>query len=209
MAQGKGGIRVVVIGGSLRPGNFTAKAAALVVDELGKAESVSAEWIDPAALDLAFPGTDRHPGTSKALQERVSGATAVILATPEYHGSYSAVTKLVIENLGFPSALAGKPVALLGLAAGRIGAIQALGHLRSVCTHVGALVLPGSVSIAGVQGMFDAEGRCTDPATEQQVPSVATSDLDYIHGSICPKHTLEAMMREKAARGPAAAAAKA
>ena len=36
--------------------------------------------------------------------------------------------KLVIENLGFPSVLAGKPVALLGMAAGAIGAIKSLEH---------------------------------------------------------------------------------
>ena len=203
MAESKGGIRVVVVGGSVRPGNFTAMAAALVVDELRKTPGVAAEWIDPAGLDLAFPGTDGHARSTKALQERIAGATGVVLATPEYHGSYSAVMKTVIENLGFPSALAGKPVALLGVAAGRIGAIQALGHLRGVVTHVGALALPGSVSIAGVQGAFDASGRCTDPATEKAVRSVARSILDYIHGSVCPKHTLEAMMREKAARAPA------
>lgn len=201
MAETKGGIRIVVVGGSVRPGNYTAMAAALVVDELRKSEGVAAEWIDPVGLDLALPGTDGHARSSRALQERVAGATGVVLATPEYHGSYSAAIKVVIENLGFPSALAGKPVALLGVAAGRIGAIQALGHLRSVCTHVGALVLPGSVSVAGVQGVFDAGGRCTDPATEKSVRGVARSMLDYIHGHVCPRITLEAMMRESAARG--------
>jgi NAD(P)H-dependent FMN reductase len=38
------------------------------------------------------------------LKEKV--AAAIVLATPEYHGSFSSVLKLVIENLGFPSALA-------------------------------------------------------------------------------------------------------
>ena len=61
------------------------------------------------------------------------------------------MTKLVIENLGFPSVLAGKPVALVGVAAGRIGAIKSLEQLRGVCSHVGALVLPGAVSVAGVR----------------------------------------------------------
>ena len=86
---------------------------------------------------------------------RATGADArsvcrVILATPEYHGSFAAMMKLVIENLGFPSTLAGKPVALLGVAAGRIGAIKSLEQLRSVCSHVGAIVLPGPVSVANV-----------------------------------------------------------
>ena len=82
--------------------------------------------------------------------EKVSRATGVIFATPEYHGSFSSVTKLAIENLGFPSVISGKPVALLGVAAGAIGAIKSLEQLRGVCSHVGAIVLPGPVSVAGV-----------------------------------------------------------
>ncbi len=119
----------------------------------------------------------------------------MVLATPEYHGSYSSVIKLVIENLGFPSVMAGKPVALLGVAAGVIGAIKALEHLRSVCSHIGAIVLPGPVSVAGVEKVFDAEGRCLDPATEKRIRSVATNLIDYIHANICPRMALEAMVR--------------
>jgi NAD(P)H-dependent FMN reductase len=34
----------------------------------------------------------------------VMEAGGVVLASPEYHGSFAAMTKLVIENMGFPSA---------------------------------------------------------------------------------------------------------
>ncbi len=129
------------------------------------------------------------------VQRAVTEATGVLLATPEYHGSYSSVIKLLIENLGFPSALAGKPVALLGVAAGQIGAVKALEHLRGVCSHVGALVLPGSVSVAGVQKLFDEEGRCLDEGVERRVRGVATSLVDYIEGHVCPKLALEEMAR--------------
>lgn len=190
------GIRVVVIQGSVRPGNFTAKAAAFVLDELRK-ETVAVEVMNPAELDLPLPGLDSGANGPKALRRAVSEATGVIFVTPEYHGSFSSVIKLVIENLGFPSVLAGKPVALLGVAAGRIGAIKSLEHLRGVCSHVGALVLPSLVSVADVQSLFDAEGRCLDAAVEQQIRSVATNLLGYIHGYICPRVTLERMVREQ------------
>ena len=123
------GIRVVVIPGSVRPGNFTAHATALVLDEL-RQEQVVVTVINPAELDLPLPGLDRGSDGLPALRQAVTEATGVIFATPEYHGSFSSVIKLVIENLGFPSVLAGKPVALLGVAAGRIGAIKSLEHLR-------------------------------------------------------------------------------
>ena len=119
----------------------------------------------------------------------------MVLATPEYHGGFAAVMKLVIENLGFPSLLAGKPVALLGVAAGQIGAIKSLEQLRSVCSHVGAIVLPGPISVAGVQKLFDAQGRCLDANVEKRIRGVATGLLEYVHGSVCPRIALEQMVR--------------
>jgi NAD(P)H-dependent FMN reductase len=189
------GIRVVAVGGSVRPGNFTAKAMALVVDELKAHQSVTVDWIDLAPLQLPLPGKGRSEDAKK-LQASVSKATGVVLATPEYHGSYSSGIKLCIENLGFPSVLAGKPIALLGVAAGQIGAIKALEHLRSVCSHVGAVVLPGPVSVAGVQKLFDEEGRCLDEGTEKRIRGVATTLIHYIRESICPRMALEETVRQ-------------
>ncbi|NIO07402.1 MAG: hypothetical protein GTO40_05145 [Deltaproteobacteria bacterium] len=123
----------------------------------------------------------------------------MVLATPEYHGSFAAMMKLVIENLGFPSILAGKPVALLGVAAGHIGAIKSLEQLRSVCSHVGAIVLPGPVSVAEVQGVFDASGRCLEEKIEKRIRGLADNLLHYIHDNICPRVALEQMVRSDVA----------
>lgn len=185
-------IPIAAILGTSRPGSFTEKALRLVLDELGQRPDVHTDLIDPSGFDLAFPGRGR---LARDLSERVREATGVILATPEYHGSFAATLKLIIENLGFPSALAGKPVALLGVAAGRIGAIKSLEHLSSVCLHVGALVLPGPVSVARVKTVFDEDGRCNDPEVERLVRGVATKLVDYITKAICPALTLEAMAR--------------
>jgi len=192
-------IRIVAILGTVRPGNYTAKALALVGNEVEKHSEIAWEVVDPAKLHLAFPGAGGDAAEVKELRETVAGATGVIFATPEYHGSFSSVTKLVIENLGYPSVLAGKPVTLLGVAEGQIGAIKSLEALSSVCAHVGAIVLPGPVSVARVQRMFDAEGRCTDAGVEKRIRSVATNLIDYIKGSICPRVALEAMVRGGAA----------
>jgi FMN reductase len=188
-------IRIVAIAGSVRKDNYTMKALNLVVDEIRKHKDITLDVIDPAAIDLALPG---RPATADAakLQQLVKEATGIILATPEYHGSFSSMMKLIIENLGFPSVLAGKPVALLGVAAGAIGAIKSLEHLRSICSHTGALVLPGLVSVANVQKAFDAGGKMLDAGTEARIRSVATSLIDYIHGSICPRFVLEEMIRK-------------
>ena len=197
--QSMGKPQIAVVLGTGRPGNFTSKALALVIDEIDRNAHFDAHVIDPAGMALPLPGTDADSAEMKALRETVSAATGIIFATPEYHGTYSSVTKLIIENLGFPSVLATKPVALLGVAAGQIGAIKALEHLRGVLSHVGAIVLPGGVSVSGVRSVFGEDGRCANPEVEKMVRGVATGLIDYIERHLCPRLTLEEMMRH----GPA------
>ena len=92
--------------------------------------------------------------------------------------------------------MAGKPVALLGVAAGSIGAIKSLESLRGVVSHIGGIALPLPVSVANVQQVFDANGRCLDPTIEKLIRSAGTNLLNYIKQSICPRYTLERLLRE-------------
>ncbi|VAX29159.1 hypothetical protein MNBD_NITROSPIRAE01-1257 [hydrothermal vent metagenome] len=190
-------IEIVTIQGSVRPGNYTGKALALVVDEMRKREEVHVQVFDPAKMTLSFPGQDSDTGDAAQFKAAVARASGVVLSTPEYHGGYSSVIKMMIENLGFPSALSGKPVALLGVAAGQIGAIKSLESLRSICAHVGSIVLPGSVSIAGVQDVFDKEGHCLDAQVETRIRGLGQKLLEYIETIICANVPLDAMVRAK------------
>ncbi|WP_321474177.1 NAD(P)H-dependent oxidoreductase [uncultured Paludibaculum sp.] len=196
MSIPEGPIQIAIVIGSARPGNFTSKVVALVADELRKDPHVEVDIIDPASMDLPMPGVRWDAPGTLDLQRRVNQAVGVILATPEYHGSFSSVIKLAIENMGFPSALAGKPVALLGVAAGAIGAIKSLESLRGIVSHVGGIALPMPVSIANVQTIFDEAGAVTDPNIERLIRKTATNLLSYIHNHICPRLTLERLLRE-------------
>ncbi|HLK67170.1 MAG TPA: NAD(P)H-dependent oxidoreductase [Bryobacteraceae bacterium] len=202
MQEAERPVRIAVVSGSIRPNNYTNMAAAIAIDELKKQPEVSVDFVNPAELRLPFPGQDLKPSDTKALQQIVASATGVVLVTPEYHGSFSSVMKLVIENLGFPSVLAGKPVALLGVAAGSIGAIKSLEQLRSVASHVGAIVLPLPTSIANVQKVFDAQGKVLDPLAEKMLRRVALNLVDYIRRNLCPAVTLERVLRQNAAADP-------
>jgi chromate reductase, NAD(P)H dehydrogenase (quinone) len=186
---------IVTISGSSRAESFTAKALAVVNDELSRSD-FQLDTFEAASLHLGFPGRPATPDGAR-LREAVEDAAGLVLATPEYHGGMSAMIKLCIENLGFPSAMAGKPVALLGVASGRIGAIKSIEQLRGVCGHVGALVVPGAISVASVEGAFDADGRCTDAATETALRGLAASLLTFMRDYVCPKFILEAMVRNE------------
>lgn len=187
---------IVAISGTSRPDNYTSRALAVVIDEL-RSRGHQVKLIDARDLTLSFPGHEQTPDAVE-LVDAVEAASAVVLASPEYHGSFAAMTKLIIENLGFPSVLRGKPVALLGVAAGRIGAIKSLEQLRGVCAHVGALALPMAVSIAGVRGAFEGD-TVTDAGTEKVLRGLATSLEEFLHEYVCPKQALEAIVRNESA----------
>jgi len=170
----------------------------LVLNELGKYPDVTVDVVDPAGMDLPLPGAASPTPAAKSIRAKIAAATGVVFATPEYHGSFSSVTKLLIDNLGFPSELSGKPIALLGVANGVIGAVKSLEHLRSVCSHVGGIVLPGPCSVANVQKVFDQDGNCLDPVTEKRIRGLPVKLLDYIHRSVCPWESLEETVRGSA-----------
>ncbi len=188
-------IKITALLGSVRPGNFTFKVLNIVLDELRSIPDVAIDLIDPSTMNLFMPGAGESPD-ARVIQQRVKDADGIILATPEYHGSYSSVMKLLIENLGFPSELKGKPVALLGAAAGQIGAIKSLEHLRSVASHVGAMVLPGPVSVAHVRTVFNDQDGIIDQGIEKMVRGLATDLVTYVRMHTCPRSSLENIVRE-------------
>ena len=188
-------INIVAMLGSVRPNNYTSMALNIVIDELNNHEGVNVELFDPAKIHLYPPGLGGNSPDPVHMREAVENATGIILATPEYHGSFSSVMKLAIENLGFPSVMSGKPVALLGVAAGAIGAIKSLESLRGVCSHIGAIVLPGPVSVANCREVFNEDGSINDERTEARIRGAATNLMNYIEDHICPRISLEAMVR--------------
>jgi chromate reductase len=189
-------MKIATILGSLNKNGSCAHALNIVNDELQKFSIIELVSVKPNDYTLPFPGQSLPNSDEKKLQLLLSDAGGIIISTPEYHGSISSVVKLIIENLGFPSALSGKPVSLLGVAGGSIGAIKSLEQLRSICSHVGAIVLPGPVSIPNVHSVFDKEGNCLNPKVEKRLRTLANEMIKYAEKHICPEHALEEQVRE-------------
>jgi NAD(P)H-dependent FMN reductase len=195
MSEPAAGRNIVCISGTNRPDNYSARALGVIVAELEQ-QGEKLTVFDARELTLDFPG---RPATAdaKRLTVAVEAASALVIVSPEYHGGIAAHTKLIIENLGFPSKLAGKPVALAGVAAGRIGAVKSLEQLKAILSHVGAIVVPGAVSVAGVQSVFDADGNCTDAGAESALRGVATALRRFLDDFVCPRHRLEELVRQQ------------
>jgi NAD(P)H-dependent FMN reductase len=146
-------------------------AFAVVVDALRQL-AAEVTTIDVRDLALGFPGSPQPPGAER-LKSATGAADRVVLATPEPHRTFCAGMKLDLENMVLPPDIKNKPVVLFGVASGMIGALKSLKYLRSVASHMGALVLSGLVSIARVHTVFDDEERITDPKADMWLLELA------------------------------------
>jgi len=189
-------IKILIIIGSVRENNYSTMVANLISDELNKYETVEYEIIDPKNLRLPFPGQKIENNSVEFLQSKVKETTAVVLITPEYNGTYSSIMKLIIENLGYPSVMAGKPVTLVGIASGSIGAIKSLEHLRSTSAHVGSIVLPKVTSVPTVDKFFDSKGKCLNEKVEKIIRLSATNLIQFIHDHIQDIPSMEQTARQ-------------
>ncbi len=170
--------KIVVISGSARPGNNTDKAMRIALEELD-AGGAEVEVVRAGEWRFPLPGEEGTADDGERLREKVLEADGLLIATPEYHGSISSTLKLIIDNLGFPSTLEGKDIAILGVAMGP-GADNALGHLRHILTHIGGKVLPVETSVGSVHKVFDESGVCTDADVEAGIRAVARALLDHL-----------------------------
>jgi len=96
------------------------------------------------------------------LAAQVAGASAVLIACPEYNKAPPGVLKNALDWLSRvrPNPLWGKPVALVSATGGRAGGERAQTMLRAMLAphRVEAVVWP-EVLVGAAEGEFDAEGR--------------------------------------------------
>lgn len=171
--------KIALINSSVQKKNYTGFVLSIVKDELLK-KQISVCEIDLKEYNLPFPGEEVDNDNSKEMRELLKSSDAFIVGSPEYNGSFTAKLKLMIENSGYPSLMKGKPVGLIGLASGILGATKSLEQLRTVFSHIGSIVLPRVASIAQVENKFDDDGNCIHSKTETEIRLAASRMDDFL-----------------------------
>ena len=173
---------IALINSSVQKRNYTGFVLNIVRKELLE-QNFNINEINLKDFTLPFPGEEIENDNSDELRELLKSADAYIVGSPEYNGSFTAKLKLMIENSGFPSMMKGKPIGLVGLASGVLGATKSLEQLRTVFSHIGGFVLPRVVSIAEVEKKFDNQGKCINPKTEKDIKMAAMNLTDFLINS--------------------------
>jgi hypothetical protein len=67
--------------------------------------------------------------------------------------------------------------------------------------HIGALVIPGSISVAGIQTAFDRDtGTITDSNTEEALRGLRRALTTFMKDYACPCYVLESQVRDEPPR---------
>jgi NAD(P)H-dependent FMN reductase len=142
---------IQVILGSTRPGRFSEKAGAWVVDRLGSRDDLEVELLDLRDFPMPLYEHERPPayGHREYTPEVDLWAQAVergdgyIVVSPEYNHGYAAVLKNAFDNV-FPE-FNRKPVTFVGY--GNSGGARAIEQLRLVAVELEMAPLRHAVHI--------------------------------------------------------------
>ena len=174
-------VRVLAVCGSCDPGSKTMKALRLAAGAVSEAGG-DIEVLDLRDYPLPILFSPHAPAGSDAAVDAVKAkfreADALLIGSPEYHGSYSGALKNLLDLMGFEE-FEGKMVALVGVAGGALGATNALNHLRTVCRQLHSWVLPDQVSVAHSSNAFDAAGRPTDAGTAKRLQDLGVQLVKF------------------------------
>jgi NAD(P)H-dependent FMN reductase len=137
--------KVIILSGSSRPNSVADKVMPLVVNEVASREGIEAVAIDVNTLNLPFfnsplaPSHEGYVATDENVKNwgaTVANADAVILVTPEYNASMTAIQKNALDWLY--AEWVDKPVALVGYGwhSGERAHVNARAVLDNVKAHV-------------------------------------------------------------------------
>lgn len=162
--------RVLAFTGSLRSDSYNKKLLDEAV-EIAKQKKALVTVIDlkdyPMPLyDADLEAKQGMPSSVKQFRDLMINHTAILIASPEYNSSISAVLKNALdwasrsEEGGFSlQAFKGKKFAIMSASPGKGGGSRGLIHLQTILTELKGTVIPIQVSISEAHQYFSEKNR--------------------------------------------------
>jgi NAD(P)H-dependent FMN reductase len=179
-------IKILAFSGSTREGSVNTKLLTHVA-KMAREQGADFAIINLKDFPLPFYDADYEnthgmPENAKKLRALMKGSQVILIASPQYNKSISAVLKNVLDWLsrgeqGGPSrdAFKHKQFVLLCATPSADGGTHGLIHLRSIIEEIGGKVAMEDISIPHAHTAFNSEGTLNDPQKEATVQKIITS----------------------------------
>jgi NAD(P)H-dependent FMN reductase len=172
--------RILAFAGSLRADSWNKKlvkiAAAGAREEGAEVTYIDLRDLPMPLFDEDLEATEGLPTTARQFKDLLMSHQGMLIASPEYNSSITAVLKNAIDWASRPAPnepmLAGfvdKVAAIMSTSPGALGGLRGLVHLRAILGNINVLVLPGQVAIPKAYEAFNADGTLKDPQQQKSV----------------------------------------
>ncbi|MFS0857914.1 NADPH-dependent FMN reductase [Paenibacillus taichungensis] len=144
-------MNIIILAGSNRK-NATSTRLGEYAAEVIKGQGHEASLFDLYQTPLPFYAPDEKQNEDQNLSDlntRMLAADAIILSTPEYHGSISGVLKNALDHLS-QAHFSGKPVLSISSAGGAVG-VSSLLQLQAIIRNLHGINAQEWISIGGAQ----------------------------------------------------------
>lgn len=182
-------VKVLAFSGSTREDSFNKK---LILEAATIARQLDAKVTVINLNDYAMPFYDGDfeikegmPVKAKQFRQLMIESDVVIIASPEYNGSLSAILKNTIDwasrnetSAGSREAFKGKRFVLLSASPGSGGGARGLAHLRTVLENVGGTVLPQVVTVPDAYNAFDDQGLLKSPVLRKELQELVQAAIN-------------------------------
>ena len=164
-------MRIEIVAGSPRKNSTTARLALHIQQALKEKTDHEVEIIDVREhalplLQKVFATVDDAPNEHKELAERMFGADAFVIVTPEYNGSYSPAMQNLFDH--FPKQHH-KPFGLITASPGALGGMRAAMQLQQFVMALFGIPSPYMLITPNVEKKFDAEGALVDESFQKSI----------------------------------------
>ncbi|WP_371375833.1 NADPH-dependent FMN reductase [Thalassotalea aquiviva] len=178
--------KILAFSGSSRKGSLNQQMVSIAARG-AQAKGADVTVINLADFDMPIFCQDFEleygmPEKAQDFKELLLNHNGMLIASPEYNGSYSALLKNALDWASRAnsadevplSAFKGKFAMIMSTTPNPLGGIQGLANLRILLTHLGVTVCPDQVAIGQEYSAF-VQGKLVDEFKHKQVLALGES----------------------------------
>lgn len=172
--------KILAFAGSTRIDSYNKKLVKIAAAG-AKAAGAEVTYIDLRDLPLPLFDEDLEaqeglPANARTFKDLLISHQGLLIASPEYNSSLTAVLKNAIDWASRPApneaplaAFAGKVAGILSASPGALGGLRGLVHLRSILGNIKVLVLPDQIALPKAYEAFNPDGTLKDPKQQESI----------------------------------------
>jgi chromate reductase len=183
--------RILAFAGSTRRDSFNKKLvpiAAKGARDAGAAVTLIDLKDFPLPLfDQDFEAEQGMPENGKRLKKLFIDHDGLLIASPEYNSSITAVLKNAIDWVSRPApgepslvAFRGKVATLMSASPGALGGLRGLVHVRSILGNLGVIVLPEQIAVAKAHEALQPDGSLLDPKQQAGIEGLGHTLASFL-----------------------------